>query len=600
VGDSLHPTDSRFDTQLAGSTPASPIPDIAPGTAIGEYVVEAKVGEGGMGSVYAVGHPLIGKRAAIKVMAPHLCNDAIAVERFILEARSVNQIGHPNIVDVFAFGKLPDGRSYFIMEWLQGESLATRIARTGPLPLRETADLIVQIADALEAAHEKEVVHRDLKPDNVFLVPVRGRRTLVKLLDFGIAKLLGAQLDSRKTRTGTFVGTPGYTPPEQARGNPVRPQGDVYALGVTFYEMVTGRLPFDADNPFEIVHQHLYAPPPSAQELRPDLPEMLDALIRMMMAKDPQERPSLDVVTEVVSEWRDELRKNERYTPLGVPVGPTRDMTPVPIAITPAPMAAAAEATSATPVSTSPAPDIPAGATPLPPPLTPLVPEGDGVGDVRVDAATTAPAETTPTESSIKLASPRTVTPDPRPVAAPWPGKNTPSVAVEVIPVAQRQRGRIVAVGAAGAVVAVSLGLLALRMRTRDIPAPPPPKPAALTLREPTTAPAPKPAPVPPPAAQLAELVVHANAPRANFALDGKPLAQATNRLHLTLDLEGPHKLVVTAPKRQPYAMTVYLRRGGLVEVNAELLGRTLAPRAPRTAEPKSESKNYVLDPFRH
>jgi serine/threonine protein kinase len=197
VGDSLRYTDGHFDSQVTGSTSASVFLDIAPGTAIGEYIVEAKIGEGGMGSVYSVTHPLIGKHAAIKVMAPHLCNDAIAVERFILEARAVNQIGHPNIVDVFAFGTLPDGRSYFIMEWLHGESLATRILRNGPLPLREAADLVVQIADALEAAHEKEVVHRDLKPDNVFLVPVRGRRTLVKLLDFGIAKLVCAKLDTR-------------------------------------------------------------------------------------------------------------------------------------------------------------------------------------------------------------------------------------------------------------------------------------------------------------------------------------------------------------------------------------------------------------------
>jgi serine/threonine-protein kinase len=599
VGDSPRQTDGRLDTQTAGSTSASQVPDIAPGTAIGEYVVQAKVGEGGMGSVYAVTHPLIGKHAAIKVMAPHLCNDAVAVERFILEARSVNQIGHPNIVDVFAFGKLPDGRSYFIMEWLHGESLASRIARSGPLPLREAADLIVQIADALEAAHEKEVVHRDLKPDNVFLVPVRGRRTLVKLLDFGIAKLVGVQLNPRKTRTGTFVGTPGYTPPEQARGLAVKPQGDIYALGVTAYEMVTGKLPFDADNAFEIVHQHLYSPPPSAQLLRPDLPEIIDGLIRMMMAKDPHERPSLDMVTEVVSEWRDDLGKHARSTPLGVPTRPLRDMTPVPISLTPSPMATVTEARSAT---------LSSGATPMPvaamvtPPLTPLVPEAEALlddpDDGDVEAHTVARSDTTPIESSLKAAITKAATEEQRPVATPWPAKNTPSVAVEVIPVAP-QRARLVALGAAAAVVTLVLVVLALR-GSKAAPAPPP-SPAVPSVREAVTqAPKPAPAPTPPPAPSLAELVVHANVSNADFALDGKPVAQSTSALHLTLDLDGAHKLVVSAPKRQPYAMTVYLRRGALVEVKAELQGRPAPRPAPRPVEPRGESKNYVLDPFRH
>jgi hypothetical protein len=213
-------------------------------------------------------------------------------------------------------------------------------------------------------------------------------------------------------------------------------------------------------------------------------------------------------------------------------------------------------------------------------------------------------ADSTPIESSLKAAITKAATGDERPVAAPWPAKNTPSVAVEVIPVAP-QRARLVAIGAAGAVVALILVVLAVR-GSKAPPAPAPrPKPAAVSVREEVTLPPPPPveptkpapAPAPPPAPSLAELVVHANVPNADFALDGKPVAQSTPALHLTLDLDGAHKLVVSAPKRQPYTMTVYLRRGALVEVNAQLQGRAAAP---RPAEPKSESKNYVLDPFRH
>src|SRR3954471_5448371 len=164
--------------------------DLAVGEMVGEYRVEGELGRGGMGRVYAATHPVIAKRAAIKVLHPELSVNTEAVERFIQEARSVNQIGHPNIVDIFAFGTLPDGRSYFVMEWLRGESLHTRIERER-LPIAEALVMLETITVALEAAHEKGIVHRDLKPDNVFLVEVKGDRPQVKLLDFGIAKLSG-------------------------------------------------------------------------------------------------------------------------------------------------------------------------------------------------------------------------------------------------------------------------------------------------------------------------------------------------------------------------------------------------------------------------
>src|SRR5262245_23883709 len=191
--------------------------DLPVGSQAGEYRIEKKIGEGGMGAVYGARHPLIGKRAAVKVIRRELSSSRDAVDRFVLEAQSVNQIGHPNIVDVFGFGRLPDGRSYFIMEWLQGESLRERLLR--PLPLTEALEILEDVAKPLQAAHEAGVVHRDLKPDNVFLASVKGDKPKVKLLDFGLAKLTGADTQRfDRTRTGVVMGTPLYLSPEQAKG----------------------------------------------------------------------------------------------------------------------------------------------------------------------------------------------------------------------------------------------------------------------------------------------------------------------------------------------------------------------------------------------
>src|SRR5215470_18149964 len=218
------------------------------GQMVGEFEVGKMLAVGGMGVIYSATHPVIGKRAAIKVLHPRLCDDEEAVDRFLTEARAANQIGHPNIVDVFAFGALSDGRSYMVMEWLAGESLAQRLHR-GPLSLGEALGVLEQTADALDAAHEKHIIHRDLKPDNIFLVPVRGGRTLVKLLDFGIAKLVkpDAEVTLKSTRPGSILGTPGYLAPEQARGQTVDGRTDIYSLGCVVFEMLAGRPPFACD-----------------------------------------------------------------------------------------------------------------------------------------------------------------------------------------------------------------------------------------------------------------------------------------------------------------------------------------------------------------
>jgi hypothetical protein len=271
--------------------------DLRAGTMIGEYRVEGKLGEGGMATVFAATHPLIGKKVAIKVISRRLCSDLHAVERFIGEARTVNQIGHPNLVDIFAFGVLPDGRAYFVMEWLQGETLGARMARER-MPIPRALDVLLQIVDALEAAHEKGVVHRDLKPHNIFVLE-RGDKARVKLLDFGIAKLADSDASVPKTRSGVAMGTAGYMSPEQARGKNVDHRTDIYALGCVAYEMLLGRVPFVADTAIDILAMHLAAAPPSPRTLWATVPTGVEKIMMQMLSKEPDGRPSLEQVRAI-------------------------------------------------------------------------------------------------------------------------------------------------------------------------------------------------------------------------------------------------------------------------------------------------------------
>ncbi len=265
--------------------------ELSPGTIAGEYRIEQKIGEGGMGTVYGARHTLIGKRAAIKVIRGDLSASKEAVDRFVLEAQAVNQIGHANIVDVFGFGQLGDGRRFFVMEWLKGESLRARLTR--PITHVEALDILIDVTKALEAAHHAGVVHRDMKPDNVFLTATQDEKPIVKLLDFGLAKLSGpneTRID--RTRTGMVMGTPLYISPEQARGIRIDAAADIYSLGAIAYELFCGRVPFMYDSAVEIMSAHITQPLRPPREVIANVPPELDALIVAMMAKDPAQRPS--------------------------------------------------------------------------------------------------------------------------------------------------------------------------------------------------------------------------------------------------------------------------------------------------------------------
>ena len=223
------------------------------------------------------------------------------------EARAVNRIGHPNIVDVFGFGTTEDQRAFLAMALLTGESLGRRLERSPSLTSHEAARILLEVSYALEAAHAAGIVHRDLKPDNVFLVASR-KACEVRLLDFGIAKLTngGAMLDGPVTSTqpGMIVGTPQYMAPEQARGQVLNGSTDIYALGVMAFEMFAGRPPFVSEDPVELVAKHITLIPPAPSDFNADLPEIVDQLLAGMLRKDPATRPTIDVVQTLLEQIR--------------------------------------------------------------------------------------------------------------------------------------------------------------------------------------------------------------------------------------------------------------------------------------------------------
>jgi serine/threonine-protein kinase len=265
--------------------------DLPPGTQVGEYTVERRLGAGAFGVVYKASHPVIGKDVAIKVLSLKFSVDPEASTRFVAEARAVNQIRHRHIIDIFSFGKLPDGRQYYVMEYLDGEPMDALLERERKLPLPRLLPILRGIAKALDAAHAKQIAHRDLKPENVFLARDEGG-VFPKLLDFGIAKLMGAEPGmTAKTRSGIAVGTPYYMSPEQARGKDLDHRTDIYSFGVLVYLALTGTYPFDGDDHISILMQHVTAEPEAPSARAPELPAGVDEIVLQLLQKDPAARP---------------------------------------------------------------------------------------------------------------------------------------------------------------------------------------------------------------------------------------------------------------------------------------------------------------------
>jgi serine/threonine-protein kinase len=256
---------------------------------VSEYVIKERIGTGGMGIVYRAVQPLIGKQVAIKVLKAEYAEAQAVVQRLLVEARVVNAIKHRGIIDIFGFGQLPDGRPYFVMELLHGLPLVTFIRKQGRVGTSAAIAILDASLSALGAAHRENVIHRDLKPGNVFLVEESDGSRSVKLLDFGIAKVAQSQTIGPLTMSGHVLGTPEYMAPEQIRGERVEPTADLYAVGVIAFQMLTGRRPFIGEQ-LQVLFAQVEEEPPAPSSLVPDLPKKLESIVLRLLAKRPAQR----------------------------------------------------------------------------------------------------------------------------------------------------------------------------------------------------------------------------------------------------------------------------------------------------------------------
>ena len=270
---------------------------------LGPYVLEHCIGDGGMGRVHKGLHRESGEPVAIKILHQELSHDPEMVERFLREGRAASRVDHPGVVKILDTGVTDKGLPYLVMEYLQGQSLATHLRERGRLPLWEAMRITQELAAALAAAHARQVIHRDLKPENVIIIPdieaPKNERT--KLLDFGIAKLAPEIKGKVRTVTNVMMGTPTYMSPEQCRGSRnITDRTDVYALGVMLYEMLAGRTPFICEEPGEYLGRHMYEKPPPLQTVVPEVSLVMHWLVDSMLLKEPEARPPMAAVAQAL------------------------------------------------------------------------------------------------------------------------------------------------------------------------------------------------------------------------------------------------------------------------------------------------------------
>jgi len=293
--------------ELEQSNPSHDVYDEWVGRVLdGRYRIEGLLGEGGMGAVFVGEHLKLMKKVAIKVIHPQFAGDGDVAERFAREAVAAGQLEHPHVASATDYGTLAEGGAYLVMQYVRGRSLRDVMDEQGPLGWLQAAEIGAQVADALAAAHQKGYVHRDLKPDNVMLEPRDDGSQLVKVLDFGIARVASEKAvgggGRALTRVGTVIGTPGYMAPEQALGEPVDYRADVYALGLVLHEVVTGRAVFQQKELTAIVTRQLTETPPRLTELLDGVPPELDDLVARLLERDKEKRP------QAAAEVRDALR----------------------------------------------------------------------------------------------------------------------------------------------------------------------------------------------------------------------------------------------------------------------------------------------------
>lgn len=253
------------------------------------YLILAVIGEGGMGRVYLAEHVKMNRQCAVKVMNPSLLHDDDSHQRFAREASNAASILHPNVAAVFDYGEA-DKLVYLVMEYVDGESISTIVARDGALDPRRAIDIARQVADGLHAAHELGIVHRDLKPDNIIVTRNKSGKEIPKVVDFGIAKAITDSREDGLTQSGLVIGTPEYMSPEQLLGDPVDARSDIYSVGCILYQMLTGRPAFAAESREQMIRRRLHEAPPHIRDTMPELPRRLDTTIVHMLARSPKDR----------------------------------------------------------------------------------------------------------------------------------------------------------------------------------------------------------------------------------------------------------------------------------------------------------------------
>lgn len=294
----------------------------------GEYRIIERIGTGGMGSVYKAEQPSMNRFVAIKVLHSKFADRSDLASRFRREARTMSQLSHPNTARVYKFGVLEDGSSYFVMDFLEGKNLAHVVRQLGPMEADRAINIMVQVCGALDEAHRAGIIHRDLKPENIFLTKHMGGDDFPKVLDFGLAKVGEKQMGRGSmmlTQQGMVFGTPEFMSPEQTQGETLDHRSDIYSLGLILYELLTGKLPFDAKKPLDVMKAHVKQLPIPLNERVPGLTfdPMLWPVLEKALAKRPRERypTALDFSDALRTCLRDDsgLPPPARATPTPVP-----------------------------------------------------------------------------------------------------------------------------------------------------------------------------------------------------------------------------------------------------------------------------------------